>query len=483
MVLHQLRRVEKGLRGIVLGPELDSEGELGLGLSVDAGLSEASVRAEGVPVGELQHEQAQAAPHRGAREELQSHGAPIDLDGGMTATLDDAPIENYQEQLRDQGFGIKEGEIGDRGTGVASGPAARPPVVHATRPNSAKKRGFEEVDGVGDGAGRGRDKEARKRAKRERDLERRRGEQRKKQEEGGLISGESQVVNWSLEHEETEEHEDGPILDETRELHDEAGPYSTFNADKVTSNAVTVREPHAVATSDSQPNGVDQPTQPSGKSSKRENKKRRRQSQIEEASGPQPEPGQPKPSKADPQTNQPMPSVKSPQPDSRPTSPTLDRSKKHKRRDKHKSKASPEENETLPRSSSQPNGVPQVNGNTSSTQTKKRRAPSASPQRVQSPSQSPSQSPNLEQPPIATHEKKRRKRRKDTAQPASSDKATPPANTNVPDSPILDPGTTGRSKEVDDQRGRWTERKSQKKERNEERHRAKMEKLQKEGRG
>lgn len=156
IILHQLRRVEKGLRGIVLKPEVESELENMDGLEGIQNLEHAAQTGELPESHDKRLDARIAAMTQDAEEDFTQD---VDM-------LNGEPIENYQHQLYSQGVGTVEGEIGDRNPAATNGDAVLPSVLK-TDP-SGKKRRAEEME-----AGKSKaDKEARKRAKKEKQRER-----------------------------------------------------------------------------------------------------------------------------------------------------------------------------------------------------------------------------------------------------------------------------------------------------------------------
>lgn len=204
-MLHQLRRVEKGLRGEVLKPEDDMDG------FDTTSYPTTSLEENGVelPQGNDTELDARIASMRrsGRSHEGEDEDTPM---------MDDAPIENYQEQMRHQGQGIFEGEIDDRTNVVGA--------LRVNTPSQGQKRRHDEMNGDTPV----QDKEAKKRAKKARKKDKQLQKQSARKDTG--------------------DREESVELDETRELHDEAGPSSTFLPDKVSETVVAPSAPKSTET-------------------------------------------------------------------------------------------------------------------------------------------------------------------------------------------------------------------------------------------
>lgn len=224
-MLHQLRRVEKGLRGEVLRPEDDMEGFD----TTSYPISSVQRNDEELPQGNDTALDARIASLRKG-----AQAAAGEEEAEHTPMLGDVPIENYQEQMRHQGRGIFEGEIDSRTNVIGA--------LRVNTPSQGKKRRHEEMNGDTPL----QDKEARKQAKKARNKER----QLQKQNAG----------------KDTAEPGEPMELDETRELHDEVGPSSNFLSDKIFE---TVAGPSAA--------NIDEAEQPDAKERWDERKKRRKQ--------------------------------------------------------------------------------------------------------------------------------------------------------------------------------------------------------------
>lgn len=218
VILHQLRRVEQGLRGIVLKPE-DVEGFDNEAAATAAAYAQ-SAAPEFLPES---NDAALDARIAAQKETSQAMGAEMEDDG--TAMLDGAPIENYQEQMRAQGLGVVEGEIGDRTNVVGAGPYIDNPTVQPTV-SPTKKRKHEQVV-----AGEPLDKEARKRAKKERLMA-----ERRRQNEAQQVQAQRRAQGEPVAP--VTRVDDAMELDETRVLHDEAEASSTFLPQKISETQV-----------------------------------------------------------------------------------------------------------------------------------------------------------------------------------------------------------------------------------------------------
>jgi len=169
LVLHQLRRVEAGLRGERLGGEVLLEnGEV---IAVENG--------EDLPEGD---DVRLDALINGVRvEEAQGGDGDGDVDVDLELDVEEWQTKNVQEQMGEQAGGILEGEVGERNPAVMVG------RVGMSSPGFGAKRVWEEEAGVG------RDREARKRAKKERTKNMQREKERGRQTKGNIVGRQAEI--------------------------------------------------------------------------------------------------------------------------------------------------------------------------------------------------------------------------------------------------------------------------------------------------